>query len=276
MKILMISPGSSGSEMSGAGVAVHRIANELAKKISLTIIQPENIKTQDKEISTETFDDDSIIKDITRVKIASQLGPYTYAESKDEEVSGEVFSEVRSELTAFTDGILREIRNLSFDLIYAHDWVAFEAALQIKEITKKPLVLHVHSLDVDRISSVNHTWVFDIEQRAFEHSDLILTVSKYSANRINQYYGIHRRKIKVVYHGTDLPSGSSYENKFEELVVLFAGRLSGQKRPQLFIQIAEKILESKPEARFIVAGDGGLRNDLIEMSARNDIVYRIQ
>ncbi|MBC6400579.1 MAG: glycosyltransferase family 4 protein [Ekhidna sp.] len=275
MKVLMISPGLSGSETSGAGVAIHKIANELSKKISLTIIQPENINNKDRQVSTEIFGDTSLINDVTRIRIASQVGPYAYAESEDEEVSQGVLSKVRSELTLFTEGVLREVTDMDFDLIYAHDWIAFEAALKIKEATKKPLVLHVHSLDVDRISSVNHTWVFDIERRAFEHSDLILTVSKYSADRINRYYGIHVRKIKVVYHGTDIPSTLNYENKFEEPVILFAGRLSFQKGPQSFIQIAEKVLASKPETRFVVAGDGDLRNDLIELSAHKAIGDRM-
>jgi len=275
MKVLMISPGSPGSETGGVGMAIHRIAKEFSGKISLTIIQPEDINAGEEKISSGIFEDASVISDVTRIKIASRVGPYAYAGPGDEEVSREVLSKVRYELTVFTDGILHEVKDMDFDLIYAHDWIAFEAALKLKETTRKPLVLHVHSLDVDRVSPVNHTWVFDVEQRAFEHSDLILAVSKYSADRINRYYGIHVRKIRVVYHGTDIPAVLNYENKFEEPVILFAGRMSSQKGPQSFIQIAEKVLESKPKTRFIAAGDGDLRNDLIEASAHKDIGDRM-
>lgn len=275
MKILMISPGSPSSETSGAGVAIHKIANRLATKVSLTIIQPEDVNTKEVKVSTESFTNTSVVKDITRINIKSQVGPYAYTDSEEKEVQKEVLSKVRKELSLFTKGVIDEVDKHDFDLIYAHDWVSFEAALKIKEVSKKPLILHVHSLDVDRISSINHSWVFDLEQRAFEQSDLIIAVSKLSASRIQQHYGIHVRKIKVIHHGVDLPTADVEKKKFKDPIVLFAGRLSGQKGPQTFINIAEKILSTRDDVRFVVAGDGELKNDLLEMAAHKGIGHKV-
>lgn len=273
MKILMISPGPADSHTSGSGFAAHKIAEALSSQLSLTVIQPEHVSVQDKKIRSETFSNTSVVKDITRIRIFSQVSPYLYADPID--IKQDESSEVRDELNLFTTGAFNEAKEVDFDLIYAHDWISFEAALNIKKAYKKPLVLHVHSLDVDRISSLNHSWIFDIERVAFEQADLILTVSHYTADRIEKFYQIHKRKIQVVYHGIDRPAKKEYPKKFEEPVVLFAGRLSGQKGPQAFIEIAEKVLLKKPKTRFIVAGDGDMRNDLLEMAAHKNIGHRV-
>lgn len=271
MNILMISPGSPSSETSGAGVAIHKIASELAAKTSLTIIQPEDVNTKERKVSMESFTDTAVVKDITKINVTSHIGPYAYSETQEKAIQQEELYKVRSELTVFTDGVIEEVNAVDFDIIYAHDWISFEAALKIKEVSKKPLVLHVHSLDVDRISSVNHSWIFDLEQKAFEESDLILTVSQYTSRRIQEHYGIHIRKIKVVHNGVDIPPLVEATRKFHEPVVLFAGRLSGQKGPQTFIKIAEEVLEHNPDVRFVIAGEGELKNDLLEMSAHKNI-----
>ena len=79
------------------------------------------------------------------------------------------------------------------------------------------------------------------------------------------------RKIKVVYNGVDMPSPKTATKKFDEPVVLFAGRLSGQKGPQTFIKIAEEVIKHDPNVRFVIAGEGELKNDLLEMSAHKNI-----
>ena len=243
MKVLMISPGSPTAETSGVGVAIERISNELSKKLALTVIEPEDVNTEE-QIKAQRFDDHSIVQDITRIEISGNISPYLY-ESDTVKVEKQT-SKVQKELSVFTDGVVKQVKALDFDIIYAHDWVSFQAALKIKATSKKQLVLHVHSLDVDRISSVNHSWIFDVEREAFEQADLILTVSKYTAKRIEKHYGIHPRKIKVVYHGVDQYGAVDYEKKFTEPTVLFAGRLTGQKGSKDFIewQVNSRLLAS--------------------------------
>src|SRR5690606_32403289 len=37
-----------------------------------------------------------------------------------------------------------------YDIIHAHDWLTFRAGLRAKEVTGKPLIAHVHSIESDR------------------------------------------------------------------------------------------------------------------------------
>ncbi|MFT7161805.1 MAG: glycogen(starch) synthase, partial [Bacteroidia bacterium] len=54
---------------------------------------------------------------------------------------------------------------------------------------------------------------------------------------------------------------------FKEKLVLFVGRLTGQKGPNIFMEIAEKVLKKHPNTRFILAGDGHMMSDLINAAA---------
>ena len=41
-------------------------------------------------------------------------------------------------------------RTLDFDIIHAHDWLTFPAGIHAKNVTGKPLCIHVHATDFDR------------------------------------------------------------------------------------------------------------------------------
>ncbi|MEM9340813.1 MAG: glycosyltransferase family 4 protein, partial [Bacteroidota bacterium] len=270
MKVLMISPGLPNENTSGLGFAVEQIANSLSSRLSLTIIQPEDVNNQSqiKELDTNQFKEEAVVNELTHINVKGNLSPYSYTnhEYKQEEEGG-----VKSEFEFFTQSVSNIAQTLDFDLIYAHDWVTFQAAKKLKERTKKPLVLHVHSLDVDRISSTSHSWVFNIEKTAFEIADAIISVSNYSANRIHKFYAIPTQKIHTVYNGCSLTLFPNYKKIFDEPVVLFAGRLTNQKAPQVFIEIAEKILQKRKDIRFVMAGEGPMKNSLIEMAAHKGI-----
>jgi hypothetical protein len=41
------------------------------------------------------------------------------------------------------------------------------AGIKIKQRTGKPLVMHIHSLEVDRSGPENKGWVYDLEKRGW-------------------------------------------------------------------------------------------------------------
>ena len=51
-----------------------------------------------------------------------------------------------------------------FDFIYAHDWPTFQAAMELKQDTHKPLVLHIHSLETDRAGEETKNEIYTIEK----------------------------------------------------------------------------------------------------------------
>ena len=207
----MISPGLPSESTSGLGFAVEQIKHTLSAQLTLTVIQPEDVNDQGlkKKTGAKWFTEEKIVEDLTHISIRGNLSPYSYVGEQDNHV--ENGRHIRSEFNFFTKQVSEIAHTLDYDLIYAHDWVTFEAARKLKEKSNVPLVLHVHSLDVDRISSTNHSWVYAIEKEAFGYADAIITVSQYSAERINRFYQVPHSKIHTIYNGCSLQLFPNYK-----------------------------------------------------------------
>lgn len=156
---------------------------------------------------------------------------------------------------------------LEFDVIHCHDWMTFLAGVEIKKHQKKPLVLHVHSLEFDRGGPESQGWVYELEKYGMEEADSVITVSEYTASVANLHYGIKKKKITAVHNGTDKVEGYREEKPFPDKLVLFLGRITGQKGPQYFLDVAKKVADHEPEVRFVMAGTGDRLRGLIETGA---------
>ena len=284
MRVLMIGPGAPNESNSGLGVAAYHIGQKLAKQVTLTIVQPTEadsiiekaLSTKNIEhIKSEKFADAKIVQDLVQLNIRANINPYFYPYfDQDEKTIEAHVSEVKQEWQNFTNEVVEASKTLDFDVIYAHDWTTFEAGMLLKSLTNKPLVLHIHSLDVDRISSQSRSWIYELEQRAIKTADAIIAVSNYTANIIaNQYKG-DAEKVHTVYHGHEPLSLVEPKNIFKEPVVLFVGRLTNQKGPSFFLDIAEKVLSKRKETRFLMVGNGELMGDLVETAAHKGISDR--
>lgn len=158
------------------------------------------------------------------------------------------------------------------DIIHAHDWLTVLAGVEAKRISHKPLVFHVHALEPDRSGMFVDQRIFAIEKYGLEQADKIIAVSQYTKNTIVQHYGINPDKIAVVHNGTYLDENMVYNKDKERQLsrpemVLFVGRLTHQKGPYYFIEIAHKVLEKRSDVQFVIAGSGDLFVDMIEKVA---------
>lgn len=163
-------------------------------------------------------------------------------------------------VTAYAD-------RFEYDLIHAHDWMTMIAGIMIKQKTGKPLVVHIHSLEVDRGGAESKGWVYELEKTGMEMADLVIPVSHFTAENIVKYYGIDRSKISVVHNGARPVVGYRSPKPYPEKTVLFVGRLTRQKGPEKFVEIAERVLHSDPDVRFVMAGVGDFFRKALEESS---------
>ncbi len=163
---------------------------------------------------------------------------------------------------------------MDFDIIHAHDWMTMMAGIKIKQRTGKPLVMHIHSLEVDRGGENSKGWVYELEKKGMGYADLLMPVSNFTAENINKYYGISKEKMSVIHNGSNIVKPFKSERKFKEKTVLFVGRLTRQKGPEKFLEIAAKVLEKNPNVRFVMAGVGDYFKSLLEQSAYKHIGNR--
>jgi len=99
-------------------------------------------------------------------------------------------------------------------------------------------------------------------------------VSHFTAQNIEKYYGISKDKMSVVHNGSNKVAAFKSRRNFKEKTVLFVGRLTRQKGPERFLDIAKKVLETNPDVRFVMAGVGDYFRSCLERSSYQSIGNR--
>ena len=164
--------------------------------------------------------------------------------------------------------IARENR---FDIIHAHDWLAYPAGIAAKRVSGKPLVIHVHATEFDRSGGNINPVVYAIEREGMENAERIIAVSNYTRQTIIDKYLISPEKITTVYNAVE-PEIKNQDFKFKkalnEKVVTFLGRITMQKGPEYFIEAAFLILRKMNNVRFVMAGSGDKMNEMIARVAQ--------
>jgi len=290
----------------GLGIASLGLSRALAKHVDLTVIVPQvsaNGEYDDFELrglNQLNTDDLRTVEGIYRYqsfaqvrKVPVELDPYssqptTYAalDALEEWPGGELrFSQTtREQLESFQVGDLYgtdigtkvvEFSKIAaklalmedFDVIHAHDWMTFLAGVEIKKATGKPLVVHVHASQYDRAGADSRGWIYDIEKYGMDQADAVIPVSHYTGKILREHYGIPQAKIHPVHNGADPVHSFVTNKKFPEKLVLFLGRLTAQKGPEFFLEIASKVIAKDPNVRFVVAGTGEKLRPMIETGA---------
>ncbi|MBO5779500.1 MAG: glycosyltransferase family 4 protein [Muribaculaceae bacterium] len=188
----------------------------------------------------------------------------------------------------YPDNLLEEINNYSimagvvarteqFDIIHSHDWLTYPAGIHAKQVTGKPLVIHVHATDYDRSRGNVNPTVFAIERDGMTYADHIITVSDLTRRTVIEKYGIDPAKVTTV-HNAVVPLSEELLNvqaqKPKEKVVTFLGRITMQKGPEYFVEAAAKVLKLDHNVRFVMAGSGDMMDKMIDLAAERGIADR--
>ena len=164
-----------------------------------------------------------------------------------------------------------------FDVIHAHDWLTYLAGIAAKEISGKPLVVHVHATSFDRgTDDMVDSRVYAIERRGMELADRVVTVSDLTRNIVINKYGIDPAKVVTVHNAVDFSGKEDIEVErgIKDKVVTFLGRITFQKGPEYFIDAAAKVLKRTRNVRFVMAGSGDMMTRAIRQVARLGISDR--
>jgi len=165
-------------------------------------------------------------------------------------------------------------RKLDFDFIHVHDWLTFPAGVVSKNETGKKLVAHIHATEFDRSTPSGDERIHKIEYSGLNSADRVIAVSNYTADMIIRRYMVPPRRINVVHNAHEAESfdRSNKKRVFKGPCILFLGRITLQKGPDYFLEVAKRILSKHPDARFIMAGAGDMRNKILHRSAN----YRLK
>jgi len=238
-------------------------------------------------VSNKIIDYRGFFKEMQFIEVGSTLMPYTSPEEYETISSTFQYGE-RHFINSYYSGklhfsggygnnLFQEIANYavvasniainqSFDIIHAHDWLAFPAGVAAKLVSGKPLVVHVHATDFDRSGGNVNPAVYEIEKKGMEAADKVIAVSNLTRKIVIEKYGIDPEKVVTVHNAVD-PSPEHealYRHKMEgDKVVTFLGRVTMQKGPEYFIEAAHLVLQKMKNVRFVMAGSGDMLNHMI-------------
>ncbi len=245
------------------------------------------IGANDIELGEKNIHYQNLMEKIRFMEVNSNIIPYTdpeeYFKLEEQDISGnKQFVHARfSGKLEFTGGyganLYQEIANYAavatdiannqeFDVIHSHDWLTYPAGMAAKEVSGKPLVVHVHATDFDRSGGNVNPGVYEMEKRGMEAADRVITVSNLTRNTVINNYGIPADKVVTVYNAVDpvvQQENIIVKKGFDEKIVTFLGRITLQKGPEYFIEVAKKVLQKMDNVRFVMAGSGDMMIKMI-------------
>ncbi|MDQ2973241.1 MAG: glycosyltransferase family 4 protein [bacterium] len=179
----------------------------------------------------------------------------------------------------YADGVEQIVSLGEYDVIHAHDWLTFRGAIRAKQLTGKPLIVHIHATEYDRAGGKSgNPIVTEIEYLGMQLADKIITVSQATKDIVVREYGINPNKVDVVHNSID----ASFYEKLDDMnaykylsqlksdgwrVIGNVGRLTVQKGLYNFLLAAREVVQRAPKTMFLIVGTGDQEEELIEHAA---------
>lgn len=142
-------------------------------------------------------------------------------------------------------------------VVHAH---SIPASLGMKAASAPRKVLTIHGIYAEQVNLLHGGAVGRVasllERRAVRWADVVTVVS------LKAVEAYRRMGVEAVYipNAVDLPVDGVEEIRLNERQAVFVGRLSKEKNPEAFLEVAKQI----PDAVFVIVGDGPLRKQLEE------------
>ena len=188
----------------------------------------------------------------------------------------------------FNRSIAKKAGTIDADVYEAHAASGYRLVkAQNNQEIKKPFVHTIHGVLADeyeqekenkyqsfrdRIANYFMHRLAKLEEETAKNATLIVTISKYSLEKIQKYYGIDMTKVRIVPNGVDkekfkpLEDQAAVKRQFglgNEPCVLFVGSLIPRKGLPFLIESAKIIVNENKQTKFIIVGEGPLRNQML-------------
>lgn len=165
----------------------------------------------------------------------------------------------------------------SIQLLHNHDWLTAFAANALKQNFKLPLLSTIHATERGRGRGVlvgdAQRAIHSIEWWLVYESWRVICCSLFMSNEVASYFQAPADKIDIIpngvsveqwtqWDGVDLSNFRSMYALPEEKIVLYVGRVVQEKGLQVLIESVPAVLAEHPNAKFVIAGKGGLLEDL--------------
>ena len=197
-------------------------------------------------------------------------GSGVYASSQSLRLSTPVmnFDSLIDQTVSYAQAVVAQLDKYSFEIIHVHDWLTLRAGILAKQLSGKPLVVHLHATQFDQAGGrFGNPIIHEIEYMGLSIADRIVTVSQFTKDTIVREYGIDPAKVDVVHNqiNPDSFAESDQNNPYlalEQLkqvgwqVVSYLGRITIQKGLANFIRAFSQVVARRPKTVLLLAGSG--------------------
>jgi glycogen(starch) synthase len=213
------------------------------------------------------------VKEVQKSGIAYDSFKFVHSDGHEEWVS--LFDYHR----LYEKSIDRIVTLGDFDVIHAHDWLTMRAAMRAKQLSGKPLIVHMHATEADRSGgNGGNPMVEEIEYMGLMMADKIIAVSELTKQVIIKNYRIPAEKIEVVHNSIDTSMyddvvGANVYPYLQKMrdhgykVVMNFGRITVQKGLHNLIYAMQKVVEKRPKSLLVFMGSGEQELELLELAA---------
>jgi glycosyltransferase involved in cell wall biosynthesis len=163
-----------------------------------------------------------------------------------------------------------------FDVVHGHDWLCAKALVQARNDRGSRTVMTFHSTEYGRCGNEHYDGqahrIRAIEAEGAYCADRLIAVSGTLAGELARQFAVPEWKLRVVQNGINCHRFDGYIDPAIcrksygigplEPMVLFVGRITTQKGPDLLLEALPAILHNRGDAKIVFAGDGWMRQQL--------------
>jgi glycosyltransferase involved in cell wall biosynthesis len=194
---------------------------------------------------------------------------------------------------AFSPNFIEEMNNMSnsmahyffetenvsghFDIIHGHDWHVINALERIKNTRNKKIVFTLHSSQYGRDGNNFYDGsaknISNLEWYGTYIADKVIVCSNVMKEETKKLHRIPEDKMKVIPNGTWANHFDGFIDPWKDVkqrygigpldpMILFVGRMTHQKGPDLLLESVPEVLRDHPNTKFVFVGEGYLKNQL--------------
>ncbi|WP_440952195.1 glycosyltransferase family 4 protein [Methanococcoides sp. FTZ1] len=193
----------------------------------------------------------------------------------DHSLEGGIVQQMNSMCDSMYSSFLEVIGEYGeFDILHVHDWHPFNVVSRIKYEFGIPFLMTFHSTEWGRNGNVHGNWweaeeISHREWKAGYESSRVISTSQQLTDEIRFLYQIPDDKISIIPNGIfkgkmkkDVDPGEVKKRLgIHPLapVVLFIGRMSYQKGPDMLVEAVPEVKRHRWDTQFVFIGEGEMR-----------------
>ena len=207
---------------------------------------------------------------------------------------------------AFASNLIQEMHNMSksmtnaffacenysgsFDILHGHDWHVIPALEEIKKTRNKRVIWTLHSNQYGRDGNQFHNGaaeaIHGLEWHGTYISDRLITCTKRMKEETQWIHKVPEEKMRIVYNGVHVNKFDGWIDQGEvkkrfhvgplDPMVLFVGRMTYQKGPDLLLEAVPDILKDYSQARFVFVGDGDMKDHLVNRANQLGVNHAVR